>query len=169
MMNNKIDLSKFKNLDTNSNELNNPSFNQKIEEKLTNEELWKITRSHLKRIIWLEWKIKLIQQENKDLKNELLENTKILNETKKEFLSNKKWFKWFIWIFIIVFAGWCIETFYRFHNVKEDYITQTKELEKQIELFKKEQENLKEDNKSLKENLKNEIEKEIYKTILKKN
>lgn len=76
---------------------------------------------------------------------------------------------WILIVFFLATLSFIYDSIIRFSEEKYNYINQTKELEKQIELFKKEQENLKEENKSLKENLKNEIEKEIYKTILKKN
>lgn len=210
-MMNKNNISKYLNLDINKDKLSNPSFDQKIEKNLTNDELWRITKNHLKRIIWLEKELKSLKNNieqqlnlieelvnlNKDFKNaleksreELLKlvnennsfkselviikngfekNIDKLTETEKQLKITKRWFWWFISVFVIVFLWWCVETFYKFSEVKTDYINKTKEFEKQIELFKKEQEELKEDNQNLKETIKNEIEKDIYKTILEKN
>lgn len=127
---------------------------------------------------------KRIEKDVKEIKEEHLKNfeesTKKINEMKviKDEFDRKINFLntfmiWILVVFFITFLWFIIEEYFRFHNVKEEYINQTvenkKELEKQIELFKKEQEELKEDNQKLKENIKNELEKDIYKTILQTN
>ena len=121
--------------------------------------------------------IKQIKKEFERSKNDIKKNLDETNRTNEEIKQIKKELDkkinsintilfWILVVFFLAALGFYFELYVNFSWIKADYIDSKKEVEKQIELFKKEQEELKEDNKKLKENIKNEIEKDIYKTIL---
>lgn len=107
-------------------------------------------------------------QEKQEL--ELSQQRKEINETKSEMILVKRWFWALISIFILVFFGWCYETFYRFSEVKIDYIRATEELHNKTNLYELEIRNIKELNNNIKgdfqENIENEVERQLNSKII---
>ena len=150
------------------------SENEALEEVLNNSlsinDLQEVLKQYLT-------KISKLETEFERSKNDIKKNLDETNRTNEEIKQIKKELDkkinsintilfWILVVFFLAALGFYFELYVNFSWIKADYIDSKKEVEKQIELFKKEQEELKEDNKKLKENIKNEIEKDIYKTIL---
>ena len=109
------------------------------------------------------------QQRELEKLSENIEKTKEdIEKTESNMIQVRRLFIWFITIFAIVFLGWCMETFFRFANVKQDYIKKTGELNWKIEIFKKEIENIKKLSEEFKNNTKEDINKEVERQLNKK-
>jgi len=81
-----------------------------------------------------------------------------------------------IWVWVTISSlllfnliYWIYESYFHTNQIQYSFEIAKNNFENEIKDLKKEIENLKEDNQKLKENIKNEIEKDIYKTILQKN
>jgi len=104
-----------------------------------------------------------VNQTNKSIQN----TRKEIKETKKQMLAVKDWIKLLVTVFVLVFLWWCYETFVRFDNVKQDYIEQTKENQKQLELFKSNMDTLNEKQNRQDKYIEKEVERQVYEKMLK--
>lgn len=103
----------------------------------------------------------------------------IINLTSKhdhDIRKLNKNIKVLIWVWVTISSlllfnliYWIYESYFHTNQIQYSFEIAKNNFENEIKDFKKEIENLKEDNQKLKENIKNEIEKDIYKTILQKN
>lgn len=104
---------------------------------------------------------KKLNKQQADLKNHELQL--------KENSSNTKIVKNLLITVIIALAvviiWWCYETFFRFDEVKQNYIEKTTEYQKQLDLFRSDIDNLKQDQQKQDKYIEKEVERQLYKKI----
>lgn len=133
------------------------------------------------------WAFKSIEKNEKKIEENINKEQKIINQKveKHDKDINKHYndirklnrnVKVLIWVWVTISSlllfnliYWIYESYFHTNQIQYNFEITKNNFENDIKEFKKEIDNLKEDNKKLKENIKNELEKDIYKTILQTN
>ena len=113
---------------------------------------------------------------NENITKKVEKHDKDINKHYNDIRKLNRNVKVLIWVWVTISSlllfnliYWIYESYFHTNQIQSKFETTTNNLENEIKNFQKEIDNLKENNQKLKENIKNEIEKDIYKTILETN
>lgn len=112
---------------------------------------------------------KELQEAQIEIKNHQATIDKQQQDIKRhdDLLKSTKNFLWVVFLVLVVtIITWFVETFWKFNEVKQDYVIKTEELKSQIQLYDKKINTLEEKQKEISQQLENDISKEVELQLL---